>query len=86
MSEDPTIQESSTQAKWQYWLEDYWDIILGVIAIVFAIVPHKSGNGYLATLLAALVNSATSLGVRYSRLRSSIFFRRLGGGGRLLVR
>jgi Ca2+:H+ antiporter len=63
MSEETTIQESSTQAKWQYWLEDYWDIVLGVIAIVFAIVLHKSGNSYMATLLAALGIASLSLTV-----------------------
>jgi Ca2+:H+ antiporter len=63
MSEETTIQESPTQPKWQYWLEDYWDIILGVMAIIFAIVLHKSGNGYMATLLAALGIACLSLTV-----------------------
>jgi Ca2+:H+ antiporter len=63
MSEETTIQESSTQPKWQYWLEDYWDIVLGVIAIIFAIVLHKSGNSYMATLLAALGIACLSLTV-----------------------
>ena len=63
MSEETTIQESPTQPKWQYWLEDYWDIILGVIAIIFAIVLHQSGNGYMATLFAALGIACLSLTV-----------------------
>jgi Ca2+:H+ antiporter len=63
MSEETTIQESPTQPKLQYWLEDYWDIILGVMAIIFAIILHKSGNGYMATLLAALGIACLSLTV-----------------------
>ena len=63
MSEETTIQESPTQPKWQYWLEDYWDIVLGVIAIIFAIVLHQSGNGYMATLFAALGIACLSLTV-----------------------
>ena len=63
MSEESTVQESQTPSKLQYWLEDYWDIVLGVIAIIFAIVLHKSGNGYMATLLAALGIACLSLTV-----------------------
>lgn len=36
------------------FLEDYWDIIGGIIFSLFTYVLHKSGNGHLATLFAAI--------------------------------
>lgn len=63
MSEETTAQEPPSQSKWQYWLEDYWDIVLGVFAIIFAIILHKSGNSHMATLFAALGIACLSLTV-----------------------
>jgi len=31
------------------YMGEYWDIIVGVAAIIIAIILHKNGNGYLAT-------------------------------------
>jgi len=45
------------------YIEDYWDIIVGMIAIVAAIILHKNGNGYLATAFAALGIATLSLTV-----------------------
>ncbi len=60
MSDQPTTQK---QEQWKYWLEDYWDIFLGIAAIIIAIVLHRSGNGYLATFFAALGIASLSLTV-----------------------
>ncbi len=48
---------------WMEYIEDYWDIIVGVIAIAAAIILHKNGNGYMATALAAMGIAALSLTV-----------------------
>ncbi len=45
------------------YMGEYWDIIVGVTAIIIAIILHKSGNGYLATAFAALSIAALSLTV-----------------------
>ena len=45
------------------YIEEYWDILVGIIAIMVAIVLHKNGNGYIATALAALGIAALSLTV-----------------------
>lgn len=45
------------------YIEDYWDIIVGMIAIVLAIILHQYGNGYLATAFAALGIATLSLTV-----------------------
>lgn len=62
MSEERTTVTLSQQ-RWQYWLEDYWDIVLGIVTIVSAIVLHNSGNGYWATILAAVGIASLSLTV-----------------------
>ncbi len=62
MSEERTTVTLSQQ-RWQYWLEDYWDIVLGIVTIVSAISLHNSGNGYWATLLAAVGIASLSLTV-----------------------
>ncbi|MCH9814285.1 MAG: sodium:proton exchanger [Epsilonproteobacteria bacterium] len=36
------------------FLEDYWDLIGGIIFSIFTYLLHKSGNGHLATLFAAI--------------------------------
>lgn len=45
------------------YIEDYWDIAVGLIAIVAAIMLHINGNGYIATALAAIGITALSLTV-----------------------
>lgn len=45
------------------YIEDYWDIIVGMIAIVAAIILHQYGNGYLATAFAAMGIATLSLTV-----------------------
>ena len=45
------------------YIEDYWDIIVGVIAIIAAIILHKNGNVYMSTAFAAMGIAALSLTV-----------------------
>jgi len=45
------------------YMGEYWDIIVGVAAIIIAIILHKNGNGYLATAFAALSIASLSLTV-----------------------
>ncbi len=45
------------------YIEDYWDIIVGMIAIILAIILHQYGNGYWATAFAALGIASLSLTV-----------------------
>ncbi len=54
---------TSVHQQWKFWIEDYWDIFLGITGIIIAIVLHKSGYGYLATLFAALGIASLSLTV-----------------------
>lgn len=51
------------KSNWKYYLEDYWDIVVGIVAIVTAIFMHKSGFGAMATALAAIGIAALSLTV-----------------------
>jgi len=43
------------------YIEDYWDIVVGILAIAAAIILHKNGNNYIATALAAMGIAALSL-------------------------
>jgi len=61
--QEETKTTSPTQKRWQYWLEDYWDIVVGMLSIVLAIVLHNIGNGYLATFCAAIGIASLSLTV-----------------------
>ena len=47
----------------KYYVQDYWDIVIGIVAIVTAIFMHKSGHGAIATALAAIGIAALSLTV-----------------------
>lgn len=47
----------------KYFIEDYWDICLGTISIVFAFYFHKNGYGGMATLFAAIGIGSLSLSV-----------------------
>ncbi|GIT97821.1 calcium:proton antiporter [Sulfurovum sp. TSL1] len=53
----------TTDTRLEEFIEDYWDIIVGMIAIVAAIIFHQLGNGYLATAFAALGIATLSLTV-----------------------
>jgi len=55
--------ENGQQVPLKYIIEDYWDIVVGIIAILAAIMMHKSGNGTMATLFAAIGIAALSLTV-----------------------
>ncbi len=47
----------------RYFIEDYWDIILGVISIAIAFYFHKLGQGGFATMFAAIGIGSLSLTV-----------------------
>ena len=49
--------------KLKYFIEDYWDVFLGVTSIVIAFYFHKIGQGGLATLFAAVGIGSLSLSV-----------------------
>ena len=49
--------------KLKYFVEDYWDICLGILSIAVAFYFHKSGQGGLATLFAAIGIGSLSLTV-----------------------
>ena len=46
-----------------HFIEDYWDIFLGIILAVLAYIMHKGGIGSLATLFAALAVASFSVTV-----------------------
>lgn len=62
MDSDRQIVRSKTTVYKEY-VEDYWDIVVGVIAIVIAIYFHKNGQGGMATAMSALGIAALSLTV-----------------------
>lgn len=47
----------------RYFIEDYWDIFLGIFSILFAFFFHFLGDGATATLFAAIGIAALSLTV-----------------------
>lgn len=49
--------------KLKYFIEDYWDIFLGIISIMLAFYFHKMGQGGMATLFAAIGIGSLSLSV-----------------------
>lgn len=55
------IQKADRKLK--YFVEDYWDIFLGVFSILIAFYFHKSGQGAMATLFAAIGIGSLSLTV-----------------------
>jgi Ca2+:H+ antiporter len=50
-------------SKIKYFIEDYWDIFVGMLAILLALYFHKNAQGGLATLFAAIGIGALSLTV-----------------------
>lgn len=59
--ESDTGTEQTHQLR--YYIEDYWDIVVGVLAIAIAFFMHKSGQGPMATLFAAIGIAALSVTV-----------------------
>lgn len=47
----------------RHFIEDYWDIFVGVFSIIFAFYLHKIGQGGFATLFAAIGIGTLSLSV-----------------------
>ncbi len=60
MEINDTVENSNN---WKYYVEDYWDIVVGMVAIIIAIVLHKNGNGTMATVMAAIGIASLSLTV-----------------------
>ena len=58
---DIEIEKESKQLR--YIVEDYWDIVVGIIAILIALYFHKTGYGGVATLFAAIGIGSLSLSV-----------------------
>lgn len=54
-----TIKNSNLMA----YIADYWDIIVGVLAVGLSMILHLNGNGYMATAFAAIGITALSLTV-----------------------
>lgn len=68
MENDRTIDTNihtdiNTNTAWKYYVEDYWDIVVGVFAILVAFAFHKNGQGGMATIMAAVGIAALSLTV-----------------------
>lgn len=49
--------------KLKFFIQDYWDIFLGVFSIIFSFYLHKIGQGGMATLFAAIGIGALSITV-----------------------
>jgi len=60
MESDSSIEQTH---QLRYYIEDYWDIVVGILAIVTAFFMHQSGQGPLATLFAAIGIAALSVTV-----------------------
>jgi Ca2+:H+ antiporter len=60
METDSIVENNSN---WKYYVEDYWDIVIGIVAIVTSIFMHKNGHGAMATALAAVGIAALSVTV-----------------------
>lgn len=58
---EETIQKENKKLK--YFIEDYWDIFLGVMSVLLAFYFHKNGQGGMATLFAAIGIGSLSLTV-----------------------
>ena len=60
MDENTSLENSSSL---KYYIEDYWDIVVGILSIVIALILHKNGNGGMATAMASIGIAALSLTV-----------------------
>lgn len=59
-SQNGNLEHSSN---WKYYVEDYWDIVVGIIAVITALFMHKTGQGAMATVFAAIGIASLSLTV-----------------------
>lgn len=55
--------QSTQESKLKYFIQDYWDIFLGILAIMLAFYFHQHGNGLLSTLFAAISIGSFSITV-----------------------
>lgn len=60
MESDHSIEQTHNL---KYYVEDYWDIVVGVLAILIALFMHQSGQGHIATLFSAIGIAALSVTV-----------------------
>ncbi len=58
---EKTIEKQDNKLK--YFIEDYWDVFLGILSILIAFYFHKLGQGGIATLFAAIGIGSLSLTV-----------------------
>lgn len=58
-----TDRKPETTNPLKYYVEDYWDIVVGITAVLLAVYLHKNGQGAMATLMAAIGIAALSLTV-----------------------
>ena len=56
-------RHSDASHSFSYYVEDYWDIVVGTLAIIIAFYLHYQGLGTLATIAAAIGIAALSLTV-----------------------
>ncbi|HFS82381.1 MAG TPA: sodium:proton exchanger, partial [Epsilonproteobacteria bacterium] len=54
------MQKSS---KLRYYIEDYWDLVVGIVSIALAFYFHTQGNGGMATVMSAAGIAILSLSV-----------------------
>ncbi|MDD3592270.1 MAG: hypothetical protein PHO65_06495 [Sulfurovum sp.] len=62
--------ETEYAVQLKYYIQDYWDIVVGIIVVIAAIMMHQGGNGIMATMFAAIGIAALSL-LRSLRLPKS---------------
>jgi len=56
-------QSLKTTNNLKYYIQDYWDIVLGIMAVLIAFYFHSNGQGAMATLMAAIAIATLSLTV-----------------------
>jgi len=56
-------QSLKTTNNLKYYIQDYWDIVLGIMAVLIAFYFHSNGQGAMATLMAAIAIASLSLTV-----------------------
>jgi len=58
-----TNSSETPQSSFRYFVEDYWDIFVGIISVLISFYLHKSGQSGLATLFAAIAIGCLSITV-----------------------
>ncbi len=58
-----TNTKAENSSNLRFYIEDYWDIVVGVVSIISAIILHQNGHGAMATGIAAMGIAALSLTV-----------------------